>query len=266
MADLSDVLDMIYDNAVLAIYPDGTNNPSVANVDITIVKGWPIREKLDETLRSGKAMVSIFPTSEEKTVTHYPRDFKPLNKSAPTLTAVVSGQTVTIGGTISVPQAIMININGRHPGYAYQVVDSDSLDSIASALAALIPAASSIGNVITIPGANPITTGITTSYTAGQELGRQERVFKIIIWSPTPTLRPVISAPIDIYFRKNYQIPLSDGFYSHIWYSKTSEEDDLQVPFIYRRDLSFRVQYATTNVEIFTTITDPYVNSLQIAA
>lgn len=256
MADLSDVLDMIYQHIIYVLYPNGATNPSIADVDITIVKGWPIRQKLDEVMRARKVMISIFPGNEERNTTRFLTDFKPLNKSAATLTAIVSEQTITIGGTVSVPQAIMVRVDDRNPGYAYQVQENDSLSDIAMALAAIIPNASAVDNVITVTGAHKLSTGIATAYTAGQSLGQQERIFKITIWSPTPDLRSVIASPIDIYFRKNYQIPLNDGFYARLKYVRTSETDDIQIPLIYRRDLNFRVEYETTSIESFTTITD----------
>lgn len=260
MADLSDVLDEIYNRVIEIVYPDGINDPSIAGVDTTIVKGWPIREKLDEAMQAGHAMVSIFPTDNERDVTKFETDFKPADKTPATIIPIIDDDTIEITGTVSVPQVVMITVNNFHPGYAYQIDENDTLDDIATALAALIPNAVAVGNFIEVPGAFNLTSNIATPFTASQELGRQERVFMISVWAPTPEIRTLLSKPIPIYFRKNYQFVLNDGFYCHLWYDRTKEIDDLQIPLIYRRNITFRIQYATTSTEIFTTIADVSAN------
>src|SRR5690606_1315833 len=183
----------------------------------------------------------IFPTDNERDVTKFETDFKSADKTPATIFPIIDGNTIEITGTISVPQAVMIIVNDHHPGYAYQIQESDTLEDIAEALADLIPNAIAAGNIIEVPGAFNLTANIATPYTASQELGRQERLFMISVWAPTPEIRTLLSKPIPVYFRKNYQFVLNDGFYCHLWYDRTKEIDDLQIPLIYRRNITFRV-------------------------
>lgn len=258
MADLSTVVSAIADKVSLAVYPTGPLNPSVAGVDVTIFAGWPIRNDLDDVLNAGNAMVSVFPTNKERVVTKFPRQWQQISVLTPTLTATVLDNTVTIGGTVSVPQAVMIIVDGRSPGYAYQVLITDTVDTIAASLAAMIPGATALGAVITIPNPVSIIARIAAQALAGLDLGRQDRVIMISVWSPSPTIRSLLAPPIDEYLRVNYQFQLNDGFYCMLFYDHTVETDQLELQEIYRRDLNFRVQYSTTYVQPFTTITDPY--------
>jgi hypothetical protein len=203
-------------------------------------------------------MVSVFPTNKERVVTKFERFYQPVAVTAATLTAVVSEATVTIGGTVTVPQAVMIEVDGV--GYGYQVLMGDTVDTIATALAAILPSATAVGAVITVSNFTYLSARIATQATAAQELGRQEREFMITCWCPTPAIRPLLAAPIDNYIRINYLPIFSDGFYGQTFYSHTDETDHLELLDIYRRDLFFRVQYATTNTQTFTTITQPVAN------
>lgn len=261
MADLSDVLVKLEDLITQAVYPNGIDQPSVAGVGVVIEQGWPIRSKLDISLTMGNAHVSVFPTNKERVVTKFERVFIPIQKTPATISATVLGQTVTIGGVVTIPpaQAVMVIVNNI--GYAYQVLESDTLNSIASSLANIIPSATAVESVITIPIAKKLIARITTPYSAGQELGRQERVFMITVWAPNPTIRTLLGSAIDVFFRLNYRIVLSDDYFAQVFYSGVRDTDILQKSKIYRRDLDYNIQYATTRVEEFTTITDSFAQT-----
>jgi hypothetical protein len=261
MPDLSQVLTTVTLLVQEAVYPNGTSQPSVAGVQVSIEEGWPIRSNLDKDLAAGYAHVSVFPTNKERVVTKFERTFQPNTLTPATLTAVVSGQTITIGGTVSIPQAVMVIVNGQAAqGYGYQVLITDTLDSIAAGIAALIPGASAVGAVVTVPSAFDLVARIATQYTASEELSRQERVFMISVWSPTPEIRYLLGSAIDVTFKENYRIVLSDNYFGQVFYDHVEEIDMLEQEIIYRRDLFYNVQYPTTVTNSYTTITDPYTN------
>jgi hypothetical protein len=258
MADLSDVLNVLVGMVEQAVYPNGTSQPSVAGVDVSIFPGWPIRNKLDDEMKAGRAMISVYPTNKEKDVTKFERVFQEVESIPATITATVVGNVITFGGVISVPQAVMIVVDGV--GYSYQVLITDTLDDIATALSLLVPGSVPSGSTLTIDFNNSLVARIVTQSKAAEELGRQERVFQISCWCNNPTTRSLLAPPIDIFFRLNYRFVLPDGFYCHMFYDHTNETDDLEIPLIYRRDLFFRVQYATTNTQLFTTIASNVLN------
>lgn len=259
MADLSQVLTTLTLQVAQAVYPNGTSQPSVAGVQVTVEEGWPISTQLDKDLALGYAHISVFPTNKERVVTKFERQYQPNTLTAATLVATVSGQTITISGTVIIPQAVMVIVNGQTAqGYGYQVLINDTLSSIAAGIAVLIPGASAVGTVVTVPSAFDLVARIATNYTASEELGRQERVFMISVWAPTPNIRYLLGSAIDILFRQNYRIVLPDNFYAQVYYDHVEEIDILEQQLIYRRNLLYNVQYATTVTNNYTTITDPY--------
>ena len=258
MADLTDVTNALVGLVEQAVYPNGLLQPSVAGVDVSIFAGHPIRNKLDDTMQAGKAMVSVFPTNKERDVTKFFRDFKDESYVPNTITAEVVNDTVTIGGTVSVPQSVVIIVDGV--SYGYPLLITDTVDSIAASLSSLITGSTVLGSVITIPFDKTLVARIAVTVNVVQELGRRERVFNITCWTNDPSIRALLAPPIDILLQKNYRFVLPDGVYCHVWYDHTEEIDDLQIPLIYRRNLFYRVQYATTNTEQATSITSVIAN------
>ena len=57
MADISDVDGYLASAVVAAVYPAGTSQPSVANMDIRVFEGWPTPDQLDHDL--GGTMMSM---------------------------------------------------------------------------------------------------------------------------------------------------------------------------------------------------------------
>lgn len=257
MADLSQVRDTIAQNIATAIYPNGTSQPSVCGVPVTINSGWPIGTVLDKQLQMGNAMVSVYPTNQNRIMTKFQRIYAPNIFTPATLTLTVSKQNVTIGGTVSVPQAPMIILNGI--GYAYQVLINDTLESIAAALAALISGATSNGNVITLPNYYSIITRIASNYTASEELAREDRIFMITCWCPNESVRYLLGQAIDIYMKLNYRQVMPDNYFAQVFWHKTDDTDQLDKALIYRRDLMYTIQYATTYTGNFTPVTDAIV-------
>lgn len=261
MASLGDVLSVLTQNVTNAIYPNGLMNPSTAGVDTTIISGWPIRNKIDHILSLGKALVTVFPTNKVKVVTKFERVYQELSKSIPTITATVLENTVIIGGTVSVPQAVMIFVNGT--AHSYQVQETDTIDDIANGLSLIIPDASASGSVISISGnVYKLSSTIINNGISAYELSRQERVFLIRCWTTSPIVRDNIINSIDISFKENYRITLPDNFYGITWpvESPTPFIDDLEKQIMIIGNLEYKVQYPTTHTEQFAVIGDTIEN------
>lgn len=260
MATLDQVLSVLEQNVISAVYPNGLLQPSTAGVDTTIITGWPIRNKIDGILKANKALISIFPTNKVKIVTKFERVYQPITQTAATLTATVTGVTITIGGTVTVPQAVMAIVN--YVGYAYQVLLTDTVNTIAANLAALIPGATALGAVITLNNPFSVIARVATSATAAYELSRQERVFLVRCWTTDVTVRDNLMNPIDIAFKENYRIVLPDDFYGIVWPVEAAQPfmDDWEKSLMIVGNLEYKVQYPTTVTNTFTTITDTIQN------
>lgn len=258
MPSLDSVRTTVANMVENAVYPNGTSQPSVINVPVTVMEGFPIRTELDITVLAGNGFVSVFETNKERVITTFQRIFQPITQTAATLTATVNSTTVTIGGKVSIPQSLMVVVNGK--GYGYQVLSNDTLNSIATNTAAMIPGASANNNVISIPSAYDLQARIATPYSAGEELSRVDREFMISCWTNNPTDRATLGAAIDVYMKMNYRVTLSDGFVGQVFYSHQNQIDSLEKSEIYRMDLFYIIQYPTTYIQSFTTITDPFAN------
>lgn len=261
MADLSDVMNALAAVVAQQIYPNGTSLPSAIMVNgrpvpARIYPGWPVPSLLDADLAAGKINVSIYaPPGMERNTTRYPRKWVVTESPAKTVTAIVGGNgtTVTIGGTVSTPQNVGIICNGN--GYPYRVLAGDTLDTIATALAALVNAdttATATGSVITIPAATALIARVGGVSTASKEVRRQNRLFQITFWCPAiPGASPSAARGaavnlVDPILADMDFITLADGSAGRLLYVRTTMSDGDEKAGCYRRDLFYSVEYATT--------------------
>ena len=266
MSDIIDVQTALVNAIVAGVYPNGTTQPSVSNSAIVVYPGWPDSSNLDADLLTGKAHVTVFPTATEKNTTRYSKDWQPQTVNTATITAVILNQTVTIGGVFPSPFAAHnINVMVNSVPYVYAVQSGDTLTSIATALKALIvagvPGTTSTGPVITLPTNARINAArVGVSGTSIRELRRQERVFQITVWAQTPTLRDTIGSAFDVALAAVEFLTMPDGFGARLIYKSSAVIDSLQKAKLYRRDFLYSVEYATTQIEVDTQITQEQLN------
>lgn len=72
MAIIEDALDTLATLINGAVYPDGTDETSVAEVDVLTYPGWPAPDDLDNDIKAGGAHISIFPRPEERVIISQP--------------------------------------------------------------------------------------------------------------------------------------------------------------------------------------------------
>jgi hypothetical protein len=268
MADLSEVSNTLVGLIAGILYPNGTSNPVSPGVgaQCRVGAGWPTSAQLDPDLANGIVNVSVYPMNIERNVPHFMEQWILLNHAAATVTLNASGQTITLGGTLPNP-AIAQNVAvliGQNP-FAYAVQASDTLNTIASALATLIaatyPGTTSSGAVITLPAGTP-QVSLRTGGTAlmGKEVGRQVRDFRMVIWAPTPALRDATAKTIDPALRQINFLTLPDGFGGRLKYVKTDIVDQQEKANLYRRDLCYSVEYPSTVTQVATDVTVGVLN------
>lgn len=255
MADLSDVEDALVALIAQTLYPNGTAQPSVPGVACIVYAGWPTASRLDADLVAGKTHVTVFPTPTERNTTRYPKDWQTQAITPATLTLTISGQTVTVGGAMPSPFSVhnlAVLANGKN--YVYAVQATDTLAGIATALAALLavdfPGTTSTGAVITCPVSCHLAAAkVGTSGTSIREIRRQERVFQITVWSDTPAHRNAVIQPVDVALAATQFLTMADGTAARLIYKGSPITDNNQKAKLYRRDLMYTVEYATTQIE-----------------
>ncbi len=258
MASLTDVMKQVAAQIAAAVYPNGTGQPSVAGFPIRVYPGWPVPEQLEADLGAGIAHISVYPHGKDRSTTRYlGRTWVPLTAPAHTLTMTVAGSVVTLSGTISA-QNIMINLNGT--SYVYAVQQSDTLTSAAAALAYLVPGATSSGPVITLTGAHAVLARVGGFGTAYKETKRQEQSVQVIVWANSPAARDAIASPLDSALSDSNDISFIDGSFGVIRSNGSLMTDQLQKADLYRIDLFYMIDYATTQVLNAAEVIAPVLN------
>jgi hypothetical protein len=253
MADEYDVMDVLSAMSAQALYPNGTGQPSVAGTPVITYPGWPTRSRLDADLAVGKVHVTVFARPEEKNTTRYMTQTQSAPATTPTLTLTAAGQAVTVGGAMPspfTPHNLAVFVNGKP--YPYAVQQSDTLTSIATALAALIAVdvagTASSGALITVAaGAKVGALRVGTSSVGLREVSRQERRFQITVWADTPDHRKAVVRPIKALLADSFFITLADGTAGRLIYvGGGGPNDNPQDAKLYRHDLFYSCEYGTT--------------------
>lgn len=246
MADQSDVETALVNLVSAALYPNGISEPSIAGPDCRIYRGWPIPTALDADLTAGKINVTIFAAGgDSRTTTRYAEQWLG-SPAEPTLSASVTGTSVTFNGAADTGQIAGILVDGV--SYAYRTQAGDTPQSVAANLAAMARENSIVllsGGTVTIAGAGRLLARVVADAPTQQEVRRQERGFRITCWCPTPTTRDAASVAIDQALSTQHFIALVDGSYGRLTYAGTTVFDQSQNARLYRRDLSYNVEYPT---------------------
>jgi hypothetical protein len=260
VADASDVSAALVTLISALLYPSGTT--SAAGPNVRVYPGWPVPEQIDLDLANKVGLtpapichVSVWPLPTERNTTRYLPSYRDVTLNTATLSLFAAGQTVTVGGTIppaSSPHNLAVFVNGTP--YVYRALTTDTLQSIAAALAALIPGGTSAGQVITVPGElGAVRVGI--SGTAVRLVRNQERAFQITIWADSPAHRDAIVQVIDPVLAATPFLSFPDGSAGRLIYRGSPITDMQQKMAIYRRDLMYSVDYSTTQTSATTQIT-----------
>ncbi len=256
MAGLAHVSNALVALIAQIAYPNGTSQPSITGHAIKVYGGWPVPAVLAADLKAGKAHISVFPTATEKIIDSAVSEWRELTEPITTLTLALAGQTVTVGGTVSTPQNAALVVDGN--GYVYGVQAGDTLNSIATAFAALVSVdqtATSAGAVITIPGAKAISPRVGAAGSSIRELRRQSKVFQVSIWANCFDARDPLADAVDSALSATFHLPLPDGMTADLRYQSSRQDDSGQKEGIYRRDLLYAAEFSTTEVRTDTQIT-----------
>lgn len=260
MADVSDVQSALVALIAQTLYPNGTGQASVINAACKVYPGWPTESQLDSDLIAGTQHVTVYPTATERNTTRYPKDWQTLSITPATLTLTVNGQQVTVGGAMPSPFSVhnmAVLVAGKN--YTYAVQPNDTLTTIATALSALLavdyPGTSSALGVVTLANSAHVqNVKIGTTGTSIREIRRQERVFQIAFWCDTPAHRDAIVKPVDAALAATQFLALADGTAARLIYKSSPVDDGKQKAKLYRRDLLYSVEFATTQTAVDTQI------------
>ncbi|MBV8613721.1 MAG: hypothetical protein JOY66_08095 [Acetobacteraceae bacterium] len=246
MADQSDVETALVTLASAALYPSGTQAASVPGVDCRVYRGWPNAAALDADLRAGVVNVTVFPGQGGRVTTRYQQQWA-ASPTPATLTALASGLSVSFGGSADLGQLAGILVDQRT--YAYRTQLGDTPAAVAANLATQVRADQIVllsGAMLTVPGAGRLLARVVADASARMEIRRQVQTFRVTCWCPTPANRDTTAVAIDQALAGMPFIDLSDGTQGRLTYAGTTVFDQSQDALLYRRDLIYSVEYATT--------------------
>jgi len=247
MAELADVEQALVDAVISAAYPNGAGASSTLGVPLRIYRGRPTNGALIADRSSGAVDVSIFPLADTtRNTTRWGVQITEL-PTFPTLTVGTSGNSATFVGTTSAGDLAGVLVDEQ--AYVYQAQAGDSAALVAAALADTLRTTMICWltqATITVPGAYYFIARTASLVSSLEEWSRQEQGFQVSVWAPTPNLRDLVAQMIGCTLTQISFLTLADGTGGRLRYRSTANYDTDQASSIYRRDLNYEVEYATT--------------------
>ena len=250
MADQSDVETQLASLVSAALYPQGPDQPSAPGPLCRVYRGWPNAPALDADLAAGWVNVTVFPAGGEvRNTTRYPPAWS-LSQPTPTLTATVDGVRATFGGSADPGQIAGLIVDGQT--YVYTTAAGDTPSLVAANLASLARASRIVqlsGSSLSVPGAERLSARVVAGGSALSELRRQTQDFRVTFWCPTPSLRDEVAGAVDAALAQLAFIGMPDGSQARIRFAGSAVVDREEDAQLYRRDLVYSVEYATTLIQ-----------------
>lgn len=259
MADLSTVEKAMVTQVAAVLFPSVSYLPGAkvasvpAGMTCKLFRGWPIAADLDADMLAGRAQVSVFPEpGMSRNTTRHLQQWQTPAAGVPTLTVAVDGADVTFGGTGGAGQVagLAIGASPNPVAYAYRLLSGDDPADVAAAFEAMIEGSSAAGAVLTCPSAS-VAARVVADAEALRVTRMQQQGIRVSIWAPTPDARDTLAALVDAGLSDLRRFELSDGSWARVWFRMTATMDAPQKERLWRRDLGFLVEYATTIVEAF---------------
>lgn len=249
MADESDVETALAGLVGAALYPAGLSGPcTVAGALCRIYRGWPVTAALDADLVAGVTNISIAAVSGHSVnTTRWPDTSLPQATTTPSLTATVSGETVRFGGSGGVGQVAAVLADAAAASWRLQA--SDTPQSVAASLAAalsLYRPAVAAGATLSVPGAIRLVGRVEADQPTLTLSRRQLQAFRLTAWCPDPATRDGVGSAIDAALSGIRFIGLADGSSGRLRYAGSSVSDRWEDATLYRRELTYTADYATS--------------------
>lgn len=258
MASTDDVARYLARRVADVVYPGGSQLPGIVNNSVKIYPGWPVPGTLQQDIEKGGVHVSVWPLpAERKISTALGRPYLTLAKGKPTLQFTVNGTTIGVAGVASALTNVQIALNGKT--YTFHFRAGTTAEKALYVLSVRLPGSFTIGSSLCIMLVTQLSLSVTTAGKAVRELRRQIKDFQITVWAPAPGLRDRIGSAIDAALSEQCHIDLDDGAPAQLLYTRQFDSDRSENWHVYRRDLIFSVNFATTQ-----TISAPEVTEIAV--
>lgn len=255
MADLADIEKALVSLLASVLFPGATYRPGAVatsgSIPVRLYRGWPTANELDADIAAGRCNVTVYPgAGMVRDATRYKPEWFTPEPAAPSLTVATFSNKITFAGTGGAGQVAAVTWEGQIE--TVRLTANDTPTTVAATLAARFSGATSSGGVLTLPNDAEIVASVVADQTAMREVRRQEQGFTLTVWAPTPDARDTIAGAIDGGLAAipsgegvTQFITLDNGERARVQYRGGRTEDRTSKAAIWRRDLSYVVEYAT---------------------
>ncbi len=252
MADQSDVETALAAIVAGVLYPQGADGASAAGAACRIHRGWPDAATLDADLLAGRVTVTVAGDARaQRTTTRYPDEWRAQRFVAPGLQVSVGGNAATFSGDAGPGQ--LAGVLAEQVAAVHRTVVGDTAQTVAAAIAAALAAVpgplsatAAQGTTVVVGGASAVVARALADQPSIRETRRQRQAFRVACWCPDPTTRDTVAAAIDSALATYDFLGLPDGMAGRLLYLASTATDRVQDAALYRRDLIYTVEYATT--------------------
>lgn len=244
MADQSDVEAALAAVIGGALYPAGISAGCVVpGAIVRVYRGWPVSAGLDADLAAGRSNVSILADGSAENTTRWPDAELTAAPVAAALLANVVGDTVTLSGAAALGQVVAVIADGRNAAYRTRVDDTPA--RVAGMLARAFGVVAN-GTAFSVAGVRSPVVRVEADQPVLRMTRRQLQRFKVTCWCADPIARDALGSAIDSALSAIEFIGLSDGTSGRLRAVASNVSDRWQDAALYRRELIYSVDYATT--------------------
>lgn len=251
MADMSDVEEALLRLASGVIYPEGPQAPSTVGRACLLYRGWPQAAALDAELAAGRVHITVSPEARPQAVTtRHPDRWDEVESPSAGLEISVAGRSATVSGSAHPGQVAGLMVDGM--AVVHRTAPGDTAEMVAAVLATYLRTQRIVtveGATLTVAGSGPMVGRVVADRTLRRETRRQRQVFRLTAWCPEPALRDQVSSALDAAFSAVDFIDLPDGTRGRLLFRGSTVSDQGRAARVYRRDLLYAVDYATTLTE-----------------
>jgi hypothetical protein len=248
MADQAEIEAALVALALAALYPQGLAAPAAVGAPCRAYRGWPAAAVLEADLAAGMAHIAVLAVEGSlRLATRFPETWAVAEAPSPVLNAAVSGDVVTFSGAAAPGQVAGI-LAGAH-AVATRTEADDTPAHVAARLAALLRpfhAVQLAGASLAVPAAPRLLARVVADRPARREIRRQTQAFRLACFCPTPALRDAVAATLDAALAARRFVVLDNGEAARLLLSSTATLDEARGAGVFRRDLVYGVEYATT--------------------
>lgn len=240
------------------------SNYSGVNMPAQCIIGWPNFEDLTKIIQQGQYQVSIYDDGKVRDTTRFFPQWMAKSPVNVQMTAAVSGNTITFGGTVQPNLNVWTFFGAPISGVLYQTKFNDTLNTVASGVASAVisggGSAGASGSVTTVNSTPYVQCNVGGSGVLAREVSRQRRTIQVTVWAADPLTRDAIAETIETYVgakgsRVSQFLPIGDG--TNVWvdYQTSCNRDDKQSDYsMYTRDIFYTMEYGLLQIQTATQI------------